>query len=68
MTRKKGKYVAIPNKSQRKATLKKCRDCLFRKAKQLSTLCDVEVGVIVQDQEKKDVLSGHHTMKLKKSL
>lgn len=62
MKRNKRKHAAIPNESLRNTTLQRTRDSLFKKAKELSTLCDVEVGVIIQDKEKTDefVWPSHH--------
>ncbi|KAL3532183.1 hypothetical protein ACH5RR_005704 [Cinchona calisaya] len=54
MTTNKRKHVPIPDEILREATLWRTRDGLFKKAKELSTLCDVEVGVIIQDKEKND--------------
>ncbi|KAL3532184.1 hypothetical protein ACH5RR_005705 [Cinchona calisaya] len=54
MTTNKRKHVAIPDEILREATLEITTDSLFRKAKELSALCNVEVGVIVQDKEKKE--------------
>ncbi|XP_077218061.1 agamous-like MADS-box protein AGL80 [Tasmannia lanceolata] len=47
MARKKVTLAWITNDSARKVTLRKRRKGLMKKARELSTLCDAEVGVIV---------------------
>lgn len=55
MTRNKIKLAWIVDKSSRKATLKRRRASIFKKAGELSVLCDVEVGVIVYSHEEADL-------------
>ncbi|XP_027158338.1 agamous-like MADS-box protein AGL80 [Coffea eugenioides] len=54
MTRKKIRHVEIPSEITRKSILNKRRESLFKKANELSTLCDVNVALIVQDLKQND--------------
>ncbi|THG03585.1 hypothetical protein TEA_018651 [Camellia sinensis var. sinensis] len=55
MTGNKIKLEWIVNDSSRKSTLKRRRAGIFKKAGDLSTLCDVEIGVLVYSQDEDDL-------------
>ncbi|KAL3506602.1 hypothetical protein ACH5RR_031984 [Cinchona calisaya] len=51
MTRKKIRHVEILDEPTRKSTLNKNQESLFKKANELSILCDVKVAIIIQDSK-----------------
>ncbi|CAL5435867.1 unnamed protein product [Camellia sinensis] len=55
MTGNKIKLEWIVDDSSRKSTLKRRRAGIFKKAGDLSTLCDVEIGVLVYSQDEDDL-------------
>ncbi|CAL5356968.1 unnamed protein product [Camellia sinensis] len=55
MTGNKIKLEWIVDDSSRKSTLKRRRAGIFKKARDLSTLCDVEIGVLVYSQDEDDL-------------
>ncbi|KAK6119381.1 hypothetical protein DH2020_046876 [Rehmannia glutinosa] len=49
MARKKIKHTQIPNERVRKSTLKKRLESLYKKANELSILCDVEMFIVIHN-------------------
>ncbi|GFP97897.1 agamous-like mads-box protein agl80 [Phtheirospermum japonicum] len=55
MARKKVKHAMIPNERVRKSTLKRRVETLYKKAHELSILCNIEIFIILLDRKEGDL-------------
>ncbi|OIT01881.1 agamous-like mads-box protein agl62, partial [Nicotiana attenuata] len=53
------RLAKIENQNNRQVTFSKCRNCVFKKANELSVMTDAEVGIIVCPQGSKPYSFGH---------